>query len=230
MPDAPLVLAFDVNETLSDLSAMAGHFDDVGLAPDLVPTWFASVLRDGFALNLSGAPAAFADVAAATLGSLAVTADLNRPLTQAVDAVMAGFMDLDVHPDVARAVQLLGTRGQRLVTLSNGSTQVADRLLRRAEVRDAFHQLLSVEDAGVWKPHPQAYAYAAQQCEVEIGDVMLVAVHPWDIDGAHRAGMRTVWVNRDGRNYPEVFAEPEYTVSEMTGLLDMLDELIDDRQ
>ena len=31
---------------------------------------------------------------------------------------------------------------------------------------------------------------------------MLVAVHPWDIDGASRAGLVTAWLNRSGGPYP----------------------------
>ena len=39
---------------------------------------------------------------------------------------------------------------------------------------------------------------------------MLVAVHPWDIDGAARAGLRTGWVDRSGRDaYPTHLRAPE---------------------
>ncbi len=34
-------------------------------------------------------------------------------------------------------------------------------------------------------------------------DAMLVAVHPWDIDGAARAGLATAWINRNGGVYPD---------------------------
>ena len=57
-------------------------------------------------------------------------------------------------------------------------------------------------DAGRWKPAPETYAYAAGQCEDEPGEMALVAVHPWDIDGAHRSGLRTGWISRAGDGYP----------------------------
>ncbi|BAS11180.1 haloacetate dehalogenase H-2 [Arthrobacter sp. Hiyo4] len=48
--------------------------------------------------------------------------------------------------------------------------------------------------------------------------MLLVAVHPWDIHGAARAGMRTAWLNRSGGSYPEHFQDPDFTVTTLTGL------------
>ena len=75
--------------------------------------------------------------------------------------------------------------------------------------------MLSVEDAGVWKPAPGAYAYAADRCGVDVADLMLVAVHPWDVDGAARAGLRTAWVNRTGSAYPAHFRRPDVEVASL---------------
>lgn len=78
-------------------------------------------------------------------------------------------------------VRLLREAGLRLVTLSNGSAGVADRLLAQAGIRGEFEHLLSVEHAPAWKPAPAAYAYAARACSAPIGQMLLVGVHPWDI-------------------------------------------------
>ena len=58
-----------------------------------------------------------------------------------------------------------------------------------------------------------AYIYAAGVCGVDPADMMLVAVHPWDIDGARRAGLQAAWVNRTGTPYPSYFTGPTVTVS-----------------
>jgi 2-haloacid dehalogenase len=47
---------------------------------------------------------------------------------------------------------------------------------------------------------------------------MLVAVHPWDVDGAARAGLATAWVDRDGAPYPAYFTAPDLTVGSLTEL------------
>ncbi|MFM6848785.1 MAG: haloacid dehalogenase type II, partial [Terrabacter sp.] len=210
----PSVVIFDVNETLSDMSPLADSFDRVGLGSGAVEPWFASVLRDGFALTSVGVNPGFADLASESLRVrlAALEADDTQQL---VDEVMDAFTSLSVHSDVIEGVRALSGRGVRLVTLSNGSTSVAQGLLQRAGVRDAFETLLSVEDAGAWKPHPASYAHALEACRVAAGEAMLVAVHPWDIDGAARAGLRTGWLNRNDSRYPAYFTTPEVAARDL---------------
>ena len=50
----PDLLVLDVNETLSDLRPMAQRFAEVVAPEHLAPTWFATVLRDGSALTVTG--------------------------------------------------------------------------------------------------------------------------------------------------------------------------------
>lgn len=112
--------------------------------------------------------------------------------------------------------------GLRLVTLTNGATRVAERLLGDAGVLDRFERLMSVEDAGIWKPHRRAYEYAAATCGTDLSRMLLVAVHPWDIDGAARAGMSTAWVNRSGGRYPTYTEPASLEVSSLPDLADRL--------
>ena len=51
---------------------------------------------------------------------------------------------------------------------------------------------------------------------------MLVAVHPWDIHGAHQAGLGTGWINRRDAQYPDYFAAPDL---EATSLVDLAAQL-----
>lgn len=213
-------IVFDVNETLSDIGGMEAHFAAAGAAPYLARTWFASVLRDGFAL-IAGAAAPFADVARAT-ARMMLGNSLDDP-DIAIESIMNGFLTLDTHPDVVPGVIRLTERGHRLVTLSNGSTAVAERLLSGAGVRDAFEHLLSVEDAGAWKPDARAYEYAARTLGREVGDLLLVAVHPWDLDGARRAGLHTAWIDRSAAAWPDVFADPDYRARDLLDLADVLE-------
>jgi 2-haloacid dehalogenase len=214
----PRVIVFDVNETLSDMAPMAGRFADVG-APDLLATvWFASLLRDGFALAAAGGRETFTRLARGALEAVLAGASLNRPAAEAADHVLAGFSDLSIHPDVPDGVRLLREGGLRLVTLSNGSAEVAGRLLAKAGIRGEFEQLLSVEDADAWKPAPAAYAHAARVCSVPVGQMLLVAAHPWDIHGAHQAGMRTGWISRQPAPYPEYFSAPDLQAPDLSAL------------
>ena len=219
---SPAVVLFDVNETLSDMAPLARRFEDVGVSPSLAATWFASLLRDGFALTAAGASAPFAVVGAEVLRTLLPADQVDRGLDEAVEHVMAGFSALPVHPDVPQGLRALAATGRRLVTLSNGSASVAEGLLARAGLTSSVERLLSVEDAGAWKPAAAAYAYASAQCGVQAREMMLVAVHPWDVDGAGRAGLRTAWLNRSGTSYPGHFRRPDLEVQSLVDLAERL--------
>lgn len=218
MTATPSLIVFDVNETLSDMSPMGGRFGDVGAPPELAKLWFASLLRDGFALAAAGDNRGFAGIGEAVLRQLFAGINLDRPLDAAVQHVMGGLSELRVHPDVPGGIRGLAAAGFRLVTLSNGSARIAGKLLDDAGIRESFEALLSVEDSPAWKPARASYEYAAGASGVEPGAMMLVAVHPWDIHGAARAGLQTAWLNRTGGNYPAHFEAPDVTITALTEL------------
>src|SRR4051812_10073113 len=218
MTSRPAVIVFDVNETLSDMSPMATRFTDIGVPAHLAMVWFAALLRDGFALAAAGSSSKFSELGAEGLRVLLAGETLDRDLEQAVAHVMDGFAALSLHPDVPAGVHALKAAGLRLVTLTNGSAQVAERLFSAGGIRGEFEALLSVEEVGSWKPTRAAYEHAANTCAVDLGEMLLVAVHPWDIDGASRSGLLTAWINRTGGRYPTYFVPPTYTLSTLGDL------------
>ncbi|MEK0154776.1 haloacid dehalogenase type II [Arthrobacter oryzae] len=222
MTTAMPVIVFDVNETLSDMSPMGERFRQVGAPSELAKLWFATLLRDGFALTASGDNRPFAAIGADVLRELFAGVEVTRPVEAAVEHVMGGMSGLRVHPDVPDGIRALAAAGCRLITLSNGSARIAGKLLGEAGIRDQFELLLSVEDAPAWKPARASYEYAAAASGVEPVNMLLVAVHPWDIHGAARAGLRTAWLNRAGASYPAHFEVPEFSVTALTELPDAL--------
>jgi len=178
---APELVVLDVNETLSDLEPLRQRFADVGAPEHLLDTWFAGTLRDGFALAASGSARPFPEVGAAVLTGLLTRVDgLALPVQDAVADVLEGVQELQVHPDVPSGLRVLADAGVRVVTLTNGSLPQSATLLERAGVDGLVERRLSVDDAGRWKPHPDAYRYAADFCGVALERCAMVAVHPWD--------------------------------------------------
>jgi 2-haloacid dehalogenase len=214
----PRLVILDVNETLSDMRPMTDALDQVGAPPGSAAAWFASTLRDGFALTAAGGSPAFLEVATDALRAVLGHVDDAEKQEEAVESVMAAFRALPVHDDVPHALRDLKAAGIRLVTLSNGAANVAQGLLERAGISDLVEATLSVEDAGAWKPDHRAYDYALQQTGVAGDQAMLVAAHPWDVDGAARAGLRTAWVNRAGVAYPRSFRPADVVVPTLADL------------
>lgn len=213
----PELVVLDVNETLSDLSPLRAAFADEGLAEHDVEAWFAGVLRDAFALTVLGDNPSFADVGSALLRSRLTGAGAADPAGGA-RRVMERFLRLQPHRDVVPGLLALADRGCRIVTLSNGSAAVARSLLEGTEAGRVVEGYLAVADAGAWKPDPRAYAHALSTTSVAAADAMLVAVHPWDIEGARRAGLRTAWVGRGSAAYPDHMRRADLQVGSLVEL------------
>lgn len=218
--DRPVVV-LDVNETLSDMTPIAQRFAEIGLPREAAGLWFAAVLRDGMGLTAAGAPLPFAEIARGVLGAMLATRG-GEGAEAGVAHVMDGFAELPTHPDVAPGIAALAGAGHRVVTLSNGAAAVADTLLSRAGVRERVAACLSVEEAGAWKPARAAYLYAARTCGVAPAAMLMVAVHPWDLDGAARAGLRTAFLRRGGAAYPGHLTAPDLVADGLDELATVL--------
>ncbi len=203
------LVLFDVNETLADLTALGRRFAAVGGREELVAPWLTATLRDGIALTAAGAAAPFAELGhAAAREVLAREPEPPADLAAAADHVLAGMGELTLQPGAAEALRLLRDAGVRVATLTNGAATTATGLFERAGVADLAEAHLAAIDFGAWKPAPVPYRRACAQLGVDPADAALVAVHPWDVDGAQRAGLTGAWVDAGGRPYPEAMLTP----------------------
>ncbi|WP_026877153.1 haloacid dehalogenase type II [Jiangella gansuensis] len=203
----PLVIAFDVIETLFPLEPLRRRLVRAGQPGHVLEVWFARLLRDAFALVATDSYRSFGEIAASALRS-STGGELDDEQAR---AVLAGFAELDPHPDVVPAVELAREARVRMVTLTNGSAQTTSTLLRRAGIAHDIEQVLSVDDVQRWKPAPQIYLHAAHRTDVVPARVALVAAHAWETHGAHRAGLTTGWVARLEDDFPAVFEPPDVT-------------------
>jgi len=219
----PAVVVLDVNETLSDFTALRRRCASVGGPPGLVDRWFTAVLRDGFALTTVGGFATFGEIGRELLvDMLRHESSVEATPEEAADEVLSTLSHLDVHRDVPEGLRRLHAAGVRLVTLTNGNSALTDRLLTRAGLRDLVEATLSVDDVKRWKPAPEPYRHAAEVMGVEPSRAAMVAVHAWDVDGAQRAGLVGAFLARGGIGYPAHFTAPAVratTFPELAGKL-----------
>ncbi|MFI6676834.1 haloacid dehalogenase type II [Kribbella sp. NPDC050470] len=219
------VLVLDVNETLSDLEPLRERFKAVGLPADSLDTWFAATLRDGFALTAAGASAEFRVVGRDVLVSLLSSHGLDAG-DETVGSVLSGLTELSLHPDVLPGLRRLRDLGLRIITLTNGSAAMSERMFTQGGIMPLLEHRLDVSVPGRWKPHPDSYRYAAVVCGVPEERMALVAVHPWDIDGARRAGLQGYYLDRRRTPYPKAFKEPDLAVPDLNALADVLAEKV----
>ena len=100
---------------------------------------------------------------------------------------------LPAWPDSVAGLKRL-KKGYIIATLSNGNVSLLVNMARAAKL--PWDTVLSAELVHHYKPDPEAYQGAARLLGLEPHQVMMVAAHKGDLDGAARAGLRTAFVAR----------------------------------
>ena len=85
-----------------------------------------------------------------------------------------------------------------------------------------FDHVLSVQEAGYFKPHWKTYASAAEIIGAEKASVLFVANHEFDCVGAKAYGFRSAFVNRRDRPFGAWPQQPDLIVESFAALADML--------
>jgi len=222
-------LVFDVFGTLVDWrSGVARAFRASGVAgnpEELADDWRARYRPILAEVNEGARPwGNFDALHHATLSDLLAERGIDASEAQRRGLVEA-WHRLEPWPDVPPGLEALRHR-RAVATLSNGHLALLLDLARHADLR--FDCLLSAELARAYKPAPAAYLTAARLLGVAPGELMLVAAHPWDLEGARRAGLRTAFVARPQEYGPgsPVRADPDADES-VTWLPELADRLVD---
>jgi 2-haloacid dehalogenase len=127
---------------------------------------------------------------------------------------------LTPFPDVVPALALLRTAGYRLAILSNG-----DRDMLKAagpHIGFPFDHVISVEEAGYFKPHWKAYAKACELIGEDRSSILFVANHAFDCIGAKAYGMRSAFIDRRKRPFGETPHQPDLVVADLAELAAVL--------
>jgi 2-haloacid dehalogenase len=93
-----------------------------------------------------------------------------------------------------------------IATLSNGNISLLVDMAKHAGL--PWDCVLSGELIGKYKPDPEVYRMAARLLGVATDELMLVAAHPPDLQGARRAGLKAAYVPRPLEHGPGRSAAP----------------------
>lgn len=137
-----------------------------------------------------------------------------------VDEFMKVYQDLQPYEDAVAGLKRLSGH-YRLAALSNGEQWFLEHLVKN-NIKVDFDAIISVQQAGVFKPHPAVYRKAAQILAREPGEIMMVAAHSFDILGARACGYRGAYVNRYRLPTEESPYQPDFEVTDFLGLADYL--------
>lgn len=136
----------------------------------------------------------------------------------AFDAFFAARCEVVHYDDTVDALDRLAARVP-LAALSNGNADLV-----RIGLMDRFAFQLGAREHGAAKPDPSIFHAACARLDVPPAQVLHVGDDiEMDVVGAHRAGLRSCWINREGRTWPHAALRPDLEFTDLAALADWLD-------
>ena len=135
-----------------------------------------------------------------------------------VRALVSEIERLAPFPDVIKALQELKVAGLKLVILSNGDPDMLETGVEFSGTEDLWTRMVSVAEAGAFKPHFNTYATGAKAVNLAPSEVLFVANHAFDCVGAKAAGMHTAFVDRRMRPFGNEYYPPTLVVDDFAHL------------
>jgi FMN hydrolase / 5-amino-6-(5-phospho-D-ribitylamino)uracil phosphatase len=121
------------------------------------------------------------------------------------------------YRDVLPALDQLHGR-YRLYSLTNGNANLQAIGLERY-----FEASFAAREVGALKPDPAVFRHVLAHAQLEPQQALHIGDDPVaDVQGARNVGMHSVWMNRDGQNWPQHLGVTPLTVSRLDALLPLL--------
>lgn len=201
-------ILFDINETVLNLTVLRPKFKAIFGDEHYTDTWFSMLLHASTVSMITGVNTNFATLSKIMLETLAAKKGIQLT-TDVIDDVLGGFSSLPAHDDIKTALTALRAAGFRVVAFSNSSLSLIENQINNAGLGPYFDEVISVEEAGTFKPSPTAYQFAATKLGQSKDQLRLVATHDWDIHGAMSAGLQGAYIDRSGAPYNPLYIKPD---------------------
>ena len=222
MSSGPLIgvkaCVFDAYGTLFDFaSAARGCRDVLGDHTDrLTALWRDKQLQYTWLRAVQDRHADFWQVTGDALDFSLESLGLDRPGLR--DRLMALYLTLEPFPEVPGVLRRLKATGMRTAILSNGSPKMLEAVVAAAKLDSLLDAVLSVEDAGVYKPHPKVYQLAVDRLGARADAIAFQSSNAWDAYAAKAFGMQVVWCNRYGQRPERLPATPDREIATLAEL------------
>ena len=209
---------FDAYGTLFDFASAAKKCRDV-LGDDidkLTALWRDKQLQYTWLRAAQGRHADFWQVTGDALDYSLETLGIDRPGLR--DRLMTLYLTLDPFPEVTDTLKQLKTSGLRTAILSNGSPRMLNAAVMASKLQSLLDSVLSVEEVGVYKPHPKVYQLAVDRLGIAASAISFQSSNAWDAYAASAFGMKVVWCNRYGQRRERLPGAPNCEVRSLAEL------------
>lgn len=209
---------FDAYGTLFDYASAAARCRDIlGDKLDRVNAlWREKQLQYTWLRAAQGKHADFWQV---TGDALDYTLDtLSLPEEPLRARLMDLYLSLATFPEVPAVLRQLRAAGYKTAILSNGTPAMLAAAVQSAGLSDLLDAVLSVEEVGVYKPHPKVYQLAVDRLGVATRAICFQSSNAWDAYAASAFGMRAVWCNRYGQRPERLPGVPDREIRTLSEL------------
>ena len=212
------VCVFDAYGTLFDYNTAAGRHSAVlgDKAAPLASLWRLKQLQYTWLRSLMGRYTGFWQITGEALdfamGELGIEDEALRA------NLMEAYLTLDAYPEVTETLTTLRAHGLRTAILSNGEPRMLDAAVQAAGIAGSLDAVLSVEEVGIYKPHPSVYQLVVDRLGVQAANVSFQSSNAWDANGAAAFGFRVAWCNRFGQGRERVPEAPDAEISTLAEL------------
>ena len=214
-------MVFDAYGTLFDVQSVASTAEALfpGRGAALAQLWRGKQLEYSWLQSLMQSPTQpRQDFAAVTAHALSYAAEaLALPLSShARHRMLDAYLDLSPFPDAERTLAALAPR-PRLI-LSNGTRAMLEPLAAATGLARHLDSILSVDDAGVYKPSPRVYQLAVDALNRPPIRIGFVSSNAWDAIGAKAFGFTVFWINRLGAPFDRNGPRPDCMIRTLADL------------
>ncbi len=209
---------FDAYGTLFDFASAAAACEDAlgEKVKPLTALWRDKQLQYTWLRALQQRHADFWQVTGDALDYALDTLGLAAPGLR--ERLMNLYLRLDAFPEVPAVLQQLKARGFVTAILSNGTPTMLAEAVRSSGLEHLLDAVLSVEDVGVYKPHPSVYGLTVDRLGVPASAIAYQSSNAWDAYAASAFGMRVVWCNRYGQRAERLPGNPDAVVRSLAEL------------
>jgi len=209
---------FDAYGTLFDVAAAARTCSaELGEKSSALSTlWREKQLQYTWLRALQGRHADFWQVTGEALDFALETLQISGSGLR--ERLLSLYLTLDAFPEVRDTLARLKQAGMRTAILSNGSPRMLKAAVEGAQITHLLDAVLSVEEVGVYKPHPRVYQLAVERLGLEAGAIAFQSSNAWDAWAASAFGMRVVWCNRYDQRPEKLPGRPDREIRSLAEL------------
>ncbi|MCM8595979.1 haloacid dehalogenase type II [Accumulibacter sp.] len=206
---------FDAYGTLFDVNSAAREAADE-LGDDwlrLSELWRQKQLQYTWLRGLAGRHADFWQVTGDALDFALDALRIERGGLR--ERLMGLYLRLHCYPEVPGVLRELRYAGVRRAILSNGTPEMLAAAVHNSGLDGLFDALLSVEEVGVFKPHPSVYQLAADRLAIAPAAICFLSSNAWDAYSAKAFGFRVLWCNRLGQAPERLPETPDAEIADL---------------